>query len=115
MIPLSSSIKNMNVADVLRVGAMYAGDTISLNSTKGFKMSDANSDIASSYINAGKKLEFKTTGMEFATEMIAEARRKELRIGQVTVTLRKSRYARTVKLRTVRDGLRHLIYIVQNG
>lgn len=65
--------------------------------------------------DALEKLEFKTTGMEFATEMIAEARRKGLRIGQVTVALRKSKYARTVKLRTVRDGLRHLIYIVKNG
>ena len=44
-----------------RLGAMSAGDTISLNSTKGFKMSDANSDIALSYINAGKKL---SSGMQ---------------------------------------------------
>ncbi|WP_294523130.1 hypothetical protein [uncultured Anaerovibrio sp.] len=53
-------IKNMKNEDFLRLGAMFAGDTISLNSTKGFKMSDANSDIALSYINAGKKLEFNT-------------------------------------------------------
>ena len=65
--------------------------------------------------DALEKLNFKTTGMEFATEMIAEAKRKGLRIGQVTVTLKKSRYTRTVKLKTVRDGLRHLIYIVRNG
>ena len=53
-------IKNVNSNDFLRLGAMFAGDTIFLNSEKGFKMSDANADIADSYINAGKKLVFDT-------------------------------------------------------
>ena len=53
-------IKNMNNNDYLRLGAMFAGDTISLTSEKGFLMSEANTDIATSYINAGKKLEFLT-------------------------------------------------------
>ena len=53
-------IKNMNNNDYLRLGAMYAGDTISVTSEKGFKMSNANEEIAASYINAGKKLEFNT-------------------------------------------------------
>ena len=52
-------IRNVKNDDFLRLGAMFAGDTISLNSEKGFKMSDANTNIADSYINAGKKLEFK--------------------------------------------------------
>ena len=51
-------IKNMNNNDYLRLGAMYAGDTISLNSDKGFLMSNANGEIAKSYINAGKSLVF---------------------------------------------------------
>ena len=57
-------IKNMKQNDYLRVGAMFARDTISLNSDMGFKMS-AN-DIAESYINAGKNLVFQantTTGI----------------------------------------------------
>lgn len=58
------------------------------------------------------KLRFHTTGMEFATEMIAEIHRKGLRIGEVGVPLRKALYARKEKLRTVRDGLRHLWYII---
>jgi hypothetical protein len=53
-------IRNMDMDRLLTLGAMYAGDTISLNSEKGFLMGSANSDIAESYINAGKKLEFKT-------------------------------------------------------
>ena len=51
--------------------------------------------------------------MEFATEMIAEASRKGLRIVEVPVPLRKSLCERKVKLRTVRDGVRHLWYIVR--
>ena len=63
--------------------------------------------------DALEKLEFHTDGMEFATEMIAEAARKGLRIGEVSVPLRVSRFERKEKLRTVRDGLRHLWYIIR--
>ena len=58
------------------------------------------------------KLTFHTSGMEFATEIIAEANRKGLRIGEVSVSLRKAVFQRKEKLRTVRDGLRHLWYII---
>ncbi|SER12002.1 Glycosyl transferase family 2 [Lachnospiraceae bacterium NE2001] len=54
---------------------------------------------------------FRTTGMEFATEMIAMSVKAGLRIGQVPVTLRRCRVERQSKLRTIRDGLRHLRYI----
>ena len=60
---------------------------------------------------AAEKLELDTEGMEFATEMIAEAARQKLRINQVPVSLRKCEYPRKSKLRTIRDGLRHLRYI----
>ena len=53
-------IRNMDNDKFLNLGAMYAKGTISLNSAKGFLMGSANSDIANSYINAGKQLEFKT-------------------------------------------------------
>ena len=59
-----------------------------------------------------EKVEFKTTGMEFATEMIAEVSRKGLRIGEASVPLRKAQGEREEKLRTVRDGLRHLWFII---
>ena len=57
-------------------------------------------------------MQFHTTGMEFATEIIAEAVRKNLRIGQISIKLRKSKAPRSSKLRTVRDGMRHLKYII---
>ncbi len=57
------------------------------------------------------KCSFHTTGMEFATEMIAEVCRKGLRIKEVPVSLRVARKDRKTKLRTIPDGLRHLKYI----
>lgn len=55
-----------------------------------------------------KRLRLRTTGMEFATEMIALAAGAGLRIGQVPVSLQRCRYDRHSKLRAVRDGMRHL-------
>ena len=63
--------------------------------------------------DALEKLDLKTDGMEFATEMIAEAGRKGLRIREVSVPLRKAQNDRNEKLRTVRDGFRHLWFIVR--
>ncbi len=60
-------------------------------------------------------MDYKTTGMEFATEMIAEAKRKGATIGQVPVELRRGVKGRKPKLRTVRDGFRHLRYILHDG
>ena len=57
------------------------------------------------------RLELRTGGMEFATEMIAEATRCGLKIGQTPVTLRKCTAERRSKLRIIRDGFRHLLYI----
>lgn len=61
---------------------------------------------------AAGRCTWRTTGMEFATEMIAEAARKGLRIGEVSVPLKKAVGEREEKLRTVRDGLRHLWFII---
>jgi len=60
---------------------------------------------------AAEKLEFHTSGMEFATEMIAVAVSSGLSVGQVPVVLRRCTLERKSKLRTLRDGLRHLVYI----
>ena len=79
----------------------------------GVKIHDWHCGIRGIRKDALEKCEFKTTGMEFATEMIVEASRKGLRIGEVSVPLRKSIYERQEKLRTVRDGFRHLWYIIR--
>lgn len=62
-----------------------------------------------------EELEFKTDGMEFATEMIVKASRANVKIGQIPVTLSKCKYKRKTKLRTIRDGVRHLKYIIMTN
>ncbi|MCR5272451.1 MAG: glycosyltransferase family 2 protein [Lachnospiraceae bacterium] len=62
--------------------------------------------------NAYKKLNFKTGGMEFATEFIAEAAKKNLKIAQVPVSLKICSCDRESKLNTIKDGFRHLFYIL---
>ena len=54
----------------------------------------------------------KTGGMEFATEMIAEAARNKLRIDQTQIKLSRPLVGRESKLNTFSDGMRHLKYIV---
>lgn len=61
---------------------------------------------------ATKQLDFKCGGMEFATEMIASASMKQLKVGQTPVKLRRCIYDRRSKLKTIRDGMRHLRYII---
>ena len=61
---------------------------------------------------AAQRLEFRTEGMEFATEMIALGEAAGLRIGQCPVTLRKCSTDRKSKLRTLPDGFRHLQYML---
>lgn len=63
--------------------------------------------------SAAERLKFYTDGMEFATEMIAQAVSLGLSIAQTPVVLRKCSYKRKSKLRTTRDGLRHLLYMLQ--
>lgn len=63
--------------------------------------------------SAAEMLELQTDGMEFATEMIAQAAKTGLSIAQTPVVLRKCSYRRKSKLRTIRDGLRHLLYMLQ--
>ena len=79
----------------------------------GVKIHDWHCGIRGIRKDALQKLNLQTDGMEFATEMIAEASRKGLRIGEVSVPLKKAQNERQEKLRTIRDGFRHLWYIVR--
>ncbi|MCL4809752.1 MAG: glycosyltransferase family 2 protein [Thermoanaerobaculia bacterium] len=54
----------------------------------------------------------KTTGMEFASEMVVKASLFGLRIGEIPVTLRKDGRSRPPHLRTWRDGWRHLRFLL---
>ena len=79
----------------------------------GTKIHDWHCGIRGIRRDALAKCEFRTDGMEFATEMIAEVSRNGLRIGEVSVPLRRSQNERQEKLRTIRDGFRHLWYIIK--
>ncbi|SDG25676.1 hypothetical protein SAMN05216584_103125 [Selenomonas sp. WCT3] len=98
-------IKNGNHNDFLRLGAMFAGDTISLSSEKGFKMSTASEDIAESYINAGKKLEFTTN----ATEGIVGEADSAIRLLNDRATVNLAAQSAYIK------GLGSLALGIQNG
>lgn len=58
------------------------------------------------------KLPLRTSGMEFATEMIAEFAKAKLPIEQVDIRFRKDMRDGKSHLRTIRDGFRHLFYMI---
>jgi hypothetical protein len=57
-------------------------------------------------------LDLKTTGMEFASEMVVKATIFKLDITEVPTTLRKDGRSRPPHLRTWRDGWRHLRFLL---
>ncbi|MFZ3046718.1 MAG: glycosyltransferase family 2 protein, partial [Desulfatirhabdiaceae bacterium] len=58
------------------------------------------------------KLGLKTTGMEFASEMVVKASLSNLKIEQVPITLRPDGRSRPPHLRSWRDGWRHLRFML---
>lgn len=79
----------------------------------GVRVTDFHCGIRGIRKDAVRKCCYRTTGMEFATEMIAEAKKRGLRMEETEVALRVSKVERKEKLRTVRDGFRHLWYIIK--
>ncbi len=61
---------------------------------------------------AYRKLELKTTGMEFASEMVIKATLKSLRIAEVPITLHRDGRSRRPHLKPWRDGWRHLRFML---
>lgn len=62
-----------------------------------------------------KELDFKTTGMEFATEMIYVFSKNNKKITEVPTVLKKcSDISRKPHLNAIRDGFRHLKFIYKN-
>jgi glycosyltransferase involved in cell wall biosynthesis len=61
---------------------------------------------------AVKPLGLRTTGMEFASEMVVKASLFGLRIAEIPVTLRPDGRSRPPHLRTWRDGWRHLRFLL---
>jgi glycosyltransferase involved in cell wall biosynthesis len=61
---------------------------------------------------AVSRLDLRTTGMEFASEMIVKATLHKLRISEVPTTLSPAGRRRPPHLRTWRDGWRHLRFLL---
>lgn len=77
-----------------------------LNLFFGIKVSDAHCGLRAVRRSALPKLSLITTGMEFASEMIVKATGADLRIAEIPIVYR--RRVGVSKLRTFRDGWRHL-------
>ena len=61
---------------------------------------------------AFRKMELKTTGMEFASEMVIKATLKSLRTAEVPITLHPDGRSRPPHLKPWRDGWRHLRFML---
>jgi glycosyltransferase involved in cell wall biosynthesis len=61
---------------------------------------------------AFQQMALKTTGMEFASEMVMKAMFKSLRIGEVPITLHPDGRSRPPHLKPWRDGWRHLRFML---
>jgi len=61
---------------------------------------------------AAMKLDLRTTGMEFASEMVVKATLNKLRITEVPTTLFQDGRSRPPHLRSWRDGWRHLRFLL---
>jgi glycosyltransferase involved in cell wall biosynthesis len=59
-----------------------------------------------------QKLDMRTTGMEFASEMVIKATLNKMRITQIPITLYKDGRSRPPHLRSWRDGWRHLRFML---
>src|SRR5207302_7756938 len=62
--------------------------------------------------DASLRVELRTTGMEFASEIVVRSTLEGLRIGEVPTTLSPDRRGREPHLRTWRDGWRHLRFLL---
>jgi hypothetical protein len=62
--------------------------------------------------SAYRKMDLKTTGMEFASEMVIKSTLKSLKITEVPITLHPDGRSRPPHLRPWRDGWRHLRFMV---
>ena len=62
--------------------------------------------------SAYERMQTRTTGMEFATEMISNACHQGLRITEIPTTLYPDKRDRAPHLRSFRDGWRHLRFIL---
>lgn len=78
----------------------------------GARTNDFNCGLRGFTREAFDRMELKTPGMEFASEMVIKAAIKELRVAEVPITLHKDGRSRPPHLRSWRDGWRNLRFML---
>jgi hypothetical protein len=78
----------------------------------GARVSDFHCGLRALSKDAFERMQTRTTGMEFASELVVKAALLGLRIGEAPVTLRPDGRSRAPHLRSFRDGWRHLRYLL---
>lgn len=76
------------------------------------RMGDAHCGMRGFSREAYRRLDLRTTGMEFASEMVIKAALHGQRMVEVPTTLKKDGRSRPPHLRTWRDGWRHLRFLL---
>ena len=76
------------------------------------KISDFHCGLRALTKECYERLGLRTTGMEFASELVVKATASRLRIEEVPITLRPDGRSRPPHLRTWRDGWRHLRFMM---
>jgi glycosyltransferase involved in cell wall biosynthesis len=75
-------------------------------------VSDAHCGMRGFSKAAYERMDLRTTGMEFATEMVVNASNKKMRITEIPITLHPDGRSRPPHLRSFRDGWRHLRFML---
>jgi glycosyltransferase involved in cell wall biosynthesis len=78
----------------------------------GGDVGDFHSGMRGFRVEAVRKLDLRTTGMEFASEMAVKAHLHRLRVSEVPIRLYPDKRGRPPHLRTWRDGWRHLRFLL---
>ncbi len=77
------------------------------------RLSDAHCGLRAMKRDCFSQLRLTADGMELATEMLIEARQAGLKIGEVQVRYRARPRDSRSKLRSFRDGFKHLVFLVR--
>lgn len=88
--------------------------TYILNRKYKLKLHDINCGLRAFDKEKILNLNLKSEGMEFATEMLIEAKKSNLKIKEIPINFYKDKRDRKTHLRTIRDGFRHL-KIIKKG
>ena len=87
--------------------------TFILNLLYGTKISDSQCGMRLMKKDCIDNINFKTTGMEFASELLVEFAKHNYEIVETPISLYKDEKGRKPHLRPWRDGFRHLYYLIK--